>query len=242
MTSPRPHEETSSAGDTTTSQAADIGSSMASTISTVFVGPKMQVDSDSLKVDEALYAEPLECMMVETTDGLVEVSKATSLAESFEVMMVKTTEGFISKAERRSESAYPQAGESLSDFQAKCKENGSKALLCPKCSVVFNEKTIEKLEANNKALKEEKPVSPQFVFNKHGTPRRNKDYGRQFQRSRPKTFIPPTDVPQEKWIESVNQKGGKKPKWRVLKKETTSSYKKGGYTTYPNKRNRCQRS
>ncbi|KAI5416195.1 hypothetical protein KIW84_041300 [Lathyrus oleraceus] len=39
MTSPRPHEETSSEGDTTTSQTADVGSSVASTASTVFVGP-----------------------------------------------------------------------------------------------------------------------------------------------------------------------------------------------------------
>ncbi|XP_050919575.1 uncharacterized protein LOC127137133 [Lathyrus oleraceus] len=50
--------------------------------------PKMQVDSDPLKIEEALYVEPLECMVVETTDGLIEVSKADSLAESFEVMMV----------------------------------------------------------------------------------------------------------------------------------------------------------
>ena len=39
MTSPRPHEETSSTGDTMTPQAADTGSSMASTVSIAFVGP-----------------------------------------------------------------------------------------------------------------------------------------------------------------------------------------------------------
>lgn len=49
------------------------------------------MDSDPLKVEETLYSEPLECMMVETTDGLVEASKETSLAQSFEVMMVGTT-------------------------------------------------------------------------------------------------------------------------------------------------------
>lgn len=70
--------------------------------------PKMLVDSDPLKVEEALYMEPIECMMVEIADGLIEVSKATSLAESFEVMMVETTEGFGNKAERRSEAAYPE--------------------------------------------------------------------------------------------------------------------------------------
>lgn len=49
-----------------------------------------------------------------------------------------------------------------------------------------------------------------------------------------KTFIPPTDVPQEKWIESVSHKGGKKPKWRVLEKEITSPEKKKGYMVSPN--------
>ncbi|KAI5428999.1 hypothetical protein KIW84_033844 [Lathyrus oleraceus] len=184
MTSPRPHEETSSAGDTTTPQVVDTGSNTALTGSTKFVGPilmmchpqtptqttmgtmgqhmpsytapihrtlgmptefmenmhnfgltyndtssspfplyqgfgpsatpfgrppgfkltsqsvpiftdlvqkalkegrlqfgempKMQVDSDPLKVEEALYVEPLDCMMVDTTDGLIEFLKATS--------------------------------------------------------------------------------------------------------------------------------------------------------------------
>lgn len=67
--------------------------------------PKMQVDSDPMKEEEALYVEPLECVMVETADGLVEVSKETSLAESFKVMMVETTEGFEKEDERRPESA-----------------------------------------------------------------------------------------------------------------------------------------
>lgn len=78
--------------------------------------PKMQVDSDPLKMQEALYSEPLECMMVKTTDGLVESSDMASLAESFDVLMVETTNGFDNKAENGSESAYPQPGESLLDF------------------------------------------------------------------------------------------------------------------------------
>lgn len=38
MTSPRPHKETSSEGDTAKSQTIDIDSSMASAVSTIFVG------------------------------------------------------------------------------------------------------------------------------------------------------------------------------------------------------------
>lgn len=95
-------------------------------------------------------------------------------------------------------------------------------------------KPHKKLEADNKAVKDEKPVVPRFVLDRHGAPRQNEDYRRQIKCSRPKTFIPPTDVSWEKCIESVNQKEGKKPKWRVLEKETTSPEKKSGYTISPN--------
>lgn len=77
----------------------------------------MPMDSDPLKVEEALYSEPLKCMMVETTDGLMESSGIVCLAESFEVLMVETIDGFDKKAENGLETAYPQPGESLSDFQ-----------------------------------------------------------------------------------------------------------------------------
>lgn len=119
---------------------------------------KMRVDSDPLKVEKALYSEPLECMMVETTDGLVESSDVVSLAESFEVLMIETTDGFDNKDENGLESTYPQPGECLSDFQEKCKVSGSKVLICPKCSTIFNEKTAARLESGNKALKKEKPI------------------------------------------------------------------------------------
>lgn len=93
----------------------------------------MHMESDPLKVEEALYSESIKCMMVETTDDLVESSDMASLAESFEVLMVETIEGFDNKAKNGLESAYPQQGKSLPDFQEKCRVNGSKALLCPKC-------------------------------------------------------------------------------------------------------------
>lgn len=162
--------------------------------------PKMQVDSDPLKVEEGLYSEPLECMMVETTDGIIESSDVTSLAESLEVLMVETIVGFDNKAENGLESAYPQTGESLSGFQEKCRVSGSRALLCPKCSMVFDAKTTERLKSGNKPLKEEKSVVPRFVFDKSGAPQRNKEYRRQLQHPRPKTSIPLMDVPHEKWV------------------------------------------
>lgn len=167
--------------------------------------PKMQVDSDPQKVEEALYFEPLECMLVETIDGLMESLDVVSLAESFEVLMVKTTDGFDKRARDGLESAYPQVGENLTNFQEKRKVSGSKAIIYPKCSDVFDEKATERLEDDkNKASEEEKHVVPRFMFDKCGAPRRNEEYRRQFQQPRPKTFLPPSDIPQEKWVESVH--------------------------------------
>lgn len=59
----------------------------------------MQVDSNPLKVEEALYSKPLECMMMETTNGLIESLDVVSLAVSFEVLVVETIDGFNKRAE-----------------------------------------------------------------------------------------------------------------------------------------------
>lgn len=105
---------------------------------------------------------------------------------------------------------------------------------------MFEENAAERLEADmKKTSKEEKPIIPIFMFNKHGTPRQNEEYRRQFQHLRPKTFLSPSDIPHEKWVESMNQKGGKRPKWRVLdlEKETVTPEKKvgaRGYVVSPN--------
>lgn len=105
---------------------------------------------------------------------------------------------------------------------------------------MFNEKAAGRLESDKKkASEEEKLVVPRFVFDKRGAPRQNEEYRRQFQHPRPKTFLPSSDIPQEKLMESMNQKGDKRPKWRVLdlEKETTFSIKKvktRGYVFSPN--------
>ena len=58
--------------------------------------PKMQVDTDPLKVEEALYSEPLDCMMVEATEGF---EKEVIMFGDIKVMMVGTNDGFDMKME-----------------------------------------------------------------------------------------------------------------------------------------------
>lgn len=75
---------------------------------------------------------------------------------------------------------------------------------------MFDEKVAERLKSDKKKTsEEEKLVVPKFIFDKRGATRRNEEYKRQFQQPRPRTFLLPTDVPQEKWMESVNQKGAR---------------------------------
>lgn len=105
---------------------------------------------------------------------------------------------------------------------------------------MFDEKAVERLDfGKKKASKEEKLVVPRFVFDKHGAPCRNEEYRSKFSQPRPRNFLPPLDVSHDKWVELVNQKGGKRPKWRVLdlEKETTFPKKKvetKGYVVSPN--------
>lgn len=189
-----------------------------------------------MKVEEALYSDLFECMMVETIDGLNESLDV----ESFECMMVETIDGFNKKTKDELEAVYPQAGEDLTDFQEKCRVSGSKAVLRLRCNVVFNEKSTKKYEAGKKkALEVEKPNIPRFVFDKSGAPRRNEEYKRQFQQPRLKTFRPLSDIPQEKWVEPVNHKGSKRPKWKVLDLEKEAKtlkkrFKPKGYVVSPN--------
>lgn len=81
--------------------------------------PKMQVDADPLKVEEAFYSEIGDCMMIEATEGFEEIT-----AETFECLMVETTKGPDNT--KKLEEIYPQAGESLEDFQEKCKVAGQR--------------------------------------------------------------------------------------------------------------------
>ncbi|MCI93214.1 hypothetical protein A2U01_0114512, partial [Trifolium medium] len=41
------------------------------------------------------------------------------------------------------EEVYPSAGEDLIDFLQRCKLNNSEAILCPRCSPMFDKKATE---------------------------------------------------------------------------------------------------
>ena len=78
--------------------------------------PKMQVDTDPLKVDKALYSGPPDCMMVEATEGL---DREVIMIGDIKVMMLGTNESFDIKMEDGLQTRYPTPEESLDEFQEK---------------------------------------------------------------------------------------------------------------------------
>lgn len=77
------------------------------------------------------------------------------------------------------------------------------------------------------------------MFDSTGKPRRNEEHQKLAQSTRPRTFVPPSDTPPEKWVEEVSQKGSKRPKCRVMEpgKEAESAVKRAeskGYMVSPN--------
>ena len=93
---------------------------------------------------------------------------------------------------------FPKTEEELVDFLNTCKLGNSRSMLCPNCSIVYDENVAKKIEALKKKGPQEK--NPKVVFNhakgaynvqvpqgKHVFP---------YQR----TFVPPTDVPNNNWV------------------------------------------
>lgn len=70
---------------------------------------------------------------------------------------------------------YPSVGEELVDVLNKCKLKGSEVMMCPKCSIVFDEKATEGFERNNPQISrgDKWPQSrPNYAFNKRDVPYR----------------------------------------------------------------------
>lgn len=110
--------------------------------------------------------------------------------------MVKAIEGFsmeVDKGEKiyvitdfDMQTVYPQAEEGLIDFLECCKLYDSKIMLCPRCSVVFYEEAVKKLENTERydpRRGREGSQVARFASNNKGGPHRNEEYMRQLRHS-----------------------------------------------------------
>jgi len=116
----------------------------------------MQVDVDPLKKADSMYAEIVDVNMVDVsevvgtrilTGATMPEEKAQGDAEMvtenhrFEDAVV-TEDQFAEKMT----AAYPKAEEDLIDFLNRCKISNTNAMLCPRCSAVFDKEAAKSIE------------------------------------------------------------------------------------------------
>ena len=84
-----------------------------------FAVRKQKIDTDPLRQEEALFAEPIDINMVDITD---------------ESTNVKLTD------------VYPKDDEDLLGFLYRCKSKGAQVSLCPRCSVLTDRVAAENFQ------------------------------------------------------------------------------------------------
>ena len=66
------------------------------------------------------------------------------------------------------EVVYPMVGEGLLEFLHRYKVEDSEVMLCPRCSVVFDNRVVKKVESSQETKRKEnwRRSKPEFYFNK----------------------------------------------------------------------------
>src|ERR1051325_984267 len=135
-----------------------------------FAAKKQKIDTDPLRQEEALFAEPVDINMVDIT----EVPDNTMLEESTdESPNVKLAD------------VYQRDNEDLLGFLYRCKNKGAQVGLCPRCSALTNRVAAE----NFQKLQLER-----------GRVQWNKRDLRKSSQFRPKTFVLSAAVPKGIWL------------------------------------------
>jgi len=110
---------------------------------------------------------------------------------------------------KKMEVAYPKAEEDLIDFLNKCKILNKHAMLCPRCSAVFDkegEKSVEGFLPHHELRNGRREKAPKYGFNKRGVPYKMKPSDQGSSRTHRGTFTSSTKSPTDAWVFS----GGKK--------------------------------
>jgi hypothetical protein len=127
--------------------------------------------------------------------------------------------------------ACPKAEEDLIDFLNRCKISNTNAMLCPRCSAVFDKEAAKSVKGFWPQTKRKGgwvDNRPKFSFNKRGVPYRMKSSEQNPGRNHRKTFNPPSKTPTNTWVFSGGRKYGYSTaptKW-VKRVATTSHQKK----------------
>jgi len=196
----------------------------------------MQVDDDPLKKADSMYAEIIGINMVDIFEAAdTGVPIEASMPEekmSVDVEMVTEDHQFDNAVVTEDQFAekmtvaYPRAEEDLIDFLNICKISNTNAMLCPKCSAVFDKEAAKSVKGFRPQSKRKEGLvddHQRFGFNKRGVPYKMKFTERNLNKNQMKTFNPPTKSPTDTWVFSGSKRSGySAPPTKWVKKIATS--------------------
>jgi len=195
----------------------------------------MQVDADPLKTIDSMYVEVVGINMVDISEELMtplhEENLSANVEEAaedhhFDAELV-TDDQFAEKMK----TAYPWAEEDLIDFLNRYKISNTHAMLCPRCSAVFDKKAAKFVEGfRPQPNRKDRWVDnrPKYGFNKRGVPYKMKSVEKGPHRNHKKKFNPPSKSPTDTWVFSGGKRAGYSAlttKW--VKRVTTTLNQKG---------------
>jgi hypothetical protein len=99
--------------------------------------------------------------------------------------------------------AYPKDEEDLVDFLNRCKISNTNAMLCPRCSAVFDKEAAKSVEGFRPQAKRKGgwvDNRPKFGFNKRGIPYKMKTLEQNPCKNHRKTFNPSAKAPTDTWV------------------------------------------
>jgi len=128
------------------------------------------------------------------------------------------------------EVAYPKAEEDLIDFLNRCNISNTNAMLCPRCSAMFDKEAAKYVEGFLPHTKRERgwfENRPKFGFNKRGVPYKMKSSKQNSGREHKNTFNPPSKIPTDTWVFSRGKKTGySTPPTKWVKRVATTPHQK----------------
>ena len=176
---------------------------------------KQQVDGDPMKKAESMFADVsanvVESMFAGISINMVEISDnidVEMVTEDHQIEEPVVTEDQLAK---EMEKAYPKAEEDLVDFLNRCKISNTNAMLCPRCSAVFDKEAAKSVEGYQPQTKRKGgwfENRSKFGFNKRGVPYKMKTSEKYQVKNHKKTFVPSSKSPIDTWVFSGGKKTG----------------------------------
>jgi len=197
-----------------------------------------QVEADPLKTVDSMYTKVVGINMVHILEESM-AFETSAHEESLSTNAEKVTEDHHFDAEMVTEdqfvekmkTTYPEAEEDLIDFPNRCKISSTHAMLCPKCSVVFDKeaaKSVEGFRPHPNRKDRWTDNHPKYGFNKRGVPYKMKSKEKGPHRNRQNTFNPPSKSPTDTWVFSSGKKYGySAPTTKWVKRVATTLNQEG---------------